>query len=90
MSLQQYFQSLICNNCLAMFSLLLLWIVALTRLFRSRGNLVLENLVFRATTRWSSPAIVLWQQSPDDTQNCGAPIGSLQLHIIVERPVQFT
>jgi hypothetical protein len=31
----------------AMFSLLLLWIGALTGLFRSRGNLVLENLVLR-------------------------------------------
>jgi hypothetical protein len=30
-----------------MFSLLLLWIVALTDLFRSRGNLVLKNLVLR-------------------------------------------
>src|SRR5258707_3494003 len=30
-----------------MFSLLLLWIGALIRLFRSRGNLVLENLVLR-------------------------------------------
>jgi hypothetical protein len=30
-----------------MFSLFLLWIGALTRLFRSRGNLVLENLVLR-------------------------------------------
>jgi hypothetical protein len=30
-----------------MFSLILLWIGALIRLFRSRGNLVLENLVFR-------------------------------------------
>src|SRR5216683_4398693 len=30
-----------------MFSLLLLWIGALIRLFRSRGNLVLENLVPR-------------------------------------------
>src|SRR5260221_13508693 len=30
-----------------MFSLLLLWIGALIRLFRSRGTLVLENLVLR-------------------------------------------
>src|SRR5712664_692224 len=30
-----------------MFSLLLLWIGALIRLFRSRGNLVLENLMLR-------------------------------------------
>src|SRR6202166_4338963 len=30
-----------------MFSLILLWIGALIRLFRSRGNLVLENLVLR-------------------------------------------
>ena len=30
-----------------MFSLFLLWIGALLRLFRSRGNLVLENLVLR-------------------------------------------
>src|ERR1700738_2685464 len=30
-----------------MFSLLLLWMGALIRLFRSRGNLVLENLVLR-------------------------------------------
>jgi hypothetical protein len=30
-----------------MFSLLFLWIGALIRLFRNRGNLVLENLVLR-------------------------------------------
>ena len=30
-----------------MFSLILLWIGVLIRLFRSRGNLVLENLVLR-------------------------------------------
>jgi hypothetical protein len=47
--LQRDFQSLIVDLLAlrAMFSLLLLWIGALTGLFRSRGNLVLENLVLR-------------------------------------------
>jgi len=46
-NLQQYFQSLIWYNfgpCSARF---FLWIGALIRLFRNRGNLVLENLVLR-------------------------------------------
>ena len=44
--LQQYFQSLIWYNSVP-FSLLFLWIGALIRLFRNRGNLALENLALR-------------------------------------------
>jgi hypothetical protein len=45
-NLQQDFQSLIWYDAVPC-SLLFLWIGALIRLFRSQGNLVLENLVLR-------------------------------------------